>query len=168
MERRMFTRRQMISGSTALAVGSLATPAASAEDSTRIYKGTDKSTDSRIATVRTLNSYHSFVVPKTLAEWEARSQALREQLLVAMGLWPLPKRTPLNAVIHGKIERNGYTVEKVYFASQPGHYVSGNLYRPATPIAAGEKRPAVLTHMARPKHTPMSVKHKYLMRSLKH
>ena len=141
----MFTRRQMISGSTALAVGSLATPTASAEDSTRIFTGTDKSTDARLGTVRTLNSYHSFVVPKTLAEWEARSQALREQLLVAMGLWPLPKRTPLNAVIHGKIERKGYTVEKVYFASQPGHYVSGNLYRPTMPLAAGEKRPAVLT-----------------------
>src|SRR5262249_8290391 len=55
---------------------------------------------------------------------------LREQVLVANGLWPMPPRPPLQAVIHGKIDRGDYTVEKVFFASYPGHYVSGNLYRP--------------------------------------
>src|SRR5437870_528938 len=42
----------------------------------------------------------------------------------------MPPKTPLNAVIHGKIDRDEYTIEKVFFASYPGHYVSGNLYRP--------------------------------------
>ena len=42
----------------------------------------------------------------------------------------MPEKTPLNAVVHGKIERDRYTVEKVFFASTPGHYVCGNLYRP--------------------------------------
>jgi dienelactone hydrolase len=51
-------------------------------------------------------------------------------MLVALGLWPMPPRTPLKPVIHGKIDRSNYTVEKVFFASLPGHYVSGNLYRP--------------------------------------
>ena len=55
---------------------------------------------------------------------------LREQMKVALGLWPMPPRTPINAVIHGKIDRDEYTVEKVFFSSLPGHYVSGNLYRP--------------------------------------
>ncbi|HZY87332.1 MAG TPA: hypothetical protein VFE78_21025, partial [Gemmataceae bacterium] len=49
------------------------------------------------------------------------------------GLWPMPERArtfPLIPRIHGSIDRDGYTVEKVFFASLPGHYVSGNLYRP--------------------------------------
>src|SRR5207302_7061597 len=60
----------------------------------------------------------------------SRRKAVREQLLVATGLWPMPEKTSLNAVIHGSVDRDDYTVEKVFFASQPGHYVSGNLYRP--------------------------------------
>lgn len=62
--------------------------------------------------------------------WERHAKTLREQVLVAEGLWPMPPKTPLNPVIHGKIDRDDYTIEKVFFASYPGHYVSGNLYRP--------------------------------------
>jgi dienelactone hydrolase len=75
------------------------------------------------------------------AQWEKRAQEVRQQLLVANGLWPMPDKTPLKAVIHGKIERDEYTVEKVYFASMPGHYVTGNLYRPK---GRSGKLPAVL------------------------
>jgi dienelactone hydrolase len=78
---------------------------------------------------------------KDRAEWEKRAKQLREQVLVAEGLWPLPPKTPLNAVIHGKIDRDDYTIEKVFFASYPGHYVSGNLYRPKNRTG---KLPAVL------------------------
>ena len=49
---------------------------------------------------------------------------------MAEGLWPMPAKTPLNAVIHGKIDLPEYTVEKVYFESAPGFFVTGNLYRP--------------------------------------
>jgi len=42
----------------------------------------------------------------------------------------MPTRTPLNAVIHGKIDGGEYTIEKVYFESAPGLFVTGNLYRP--------------------------------------
>lgn len=66
----------------------------------------------------------------TRQEWERRAERLRVQLLVANGLWPMPPRTPLRPVIHGRIERDAYTIEKVFFASLPGHYVCGNLYRP--------------------------------------
>ncbi len=63
-------------------------------------------------------------------QWAQRAKELREQILVAEGLWPMPQKTPLNPVIHGKIERDGYIVEKVSFASMPGHYVTGSLFRP--------------------------------------
>lgn len=111
-------------------------------DPTRVFADSKKPTDLRLGPPRTLDSYAPFVPPKTKEEWAARRKQLREQLLVATGLWPQPEKTPLNAVVHGKVERDGYTIEKVFFASTPGHYVSGNLYRPAAPSAA--KRPGVL------------------------
>src|SRR5262249_40529481 len=75
------------------------------------------------------------------AAWEKRAKELREQVLVANGLWPLPERTPLNPVILGKLARDDYTVERVFFASVPGHYVSGSLFRPKGRTG---KQPAVL------------------------
>src|SRR5262249_44218178 len=44
-----------------------------------------------------------------------------------------------------KIDRDEYTIEKVYFASMPGHYVSGSLYRPKTKEKPADKSlPGVL------------------------
>src|SRR6185369_7651281 len=84
---------------------------------------------------------HPWAPPATKEAWEARKTVLKEQLLVSQGLWPMPEKVALNAVVHGKIEREGYTVEKVFFVSHPGHYVSGNLYRPTSVTG---KRPAIL------------------------
>ncbi len=50
---------------------------------------------------------------------------------MALGLWPMPPKTPLNPRIYGKLERDGYTIEKVVFETMPGFTLSGNLYRPA-------------------------------------
>ncbi len=92
----------------------------------------EKAADSRLhAKLRNLNDKDFFFrVPATKDAWLRRRQAVREQMLVATGLWPPPEKTPLKPVIHGKIDRDEYTIEKVFFASYPGHYVSGNLYRP--------------------------------------
>src|SRR5438094_327981 len=60
-------------------------------------------------------AYHPWTPPATREAWEVRRAILKEQLLVSQGLWPMPAKAPLGAVIHGKIERNGYTVEKVFF-----------------------------------------------------
>ena len=119
--------------------------AADGDDPTKVFAGDKKPTDYRLGAPKTLNSDFPFVVPKTKEAWEKRKKELREQLLVANGLWPLPEKTPLAPVVHGKIERDGYTIEKVYFASMPGHYVSGNLYRPKDEQdGKPRKHPAVL------------------------
>src|SRR2546423_1756012 len=113
----------------------LSTPfAAIAEDKTPA--------DTRLTKIRTLDDKDfDMKVPATKEEWEKRRIELREQVLVSEGLWPLPEKSPLNAVIHGKIDRDDYTIEKVFFASYPGHYVSGNLYMPK---GARGKLPVVL------------------------
>ncbi len=86
--------------------------------------------DIRLQPPKDLNGYFPFDPPSSLSEWDARKEFVRRQILVSQGLWPMPTKTPLNAVIHGKIDRGEYTVEKVYFESAPGFYVTGSLYRP--------------------------------------
>ncbi len=86
--------------------------------------------DRRLGRLRTLNDYFPMQVPETVEAWQRRREQLQRQVRVALGLWPWPTRTPLNAVVHGRVDRGDYTVEKVYFESYPGHFVTGNLYRP--------------------------------------
>ena len=81
--------------------------------------------------LRELNkSYFPFAPVKNGAEWKLRRAEIQRRVLVASGLYPMPGKTPLNAVIHGRIEKDDYTVEKVTFESLPGHFVTGNLYLP--------------------------------------
>jgi dienelactone hydrolase len=94
--------------------------------------------------LKDLNGFFPFQVPNTLEEWETRKELLQRRVLVANGLYPMPGKTPLNAVIHGKVERPGFTVEKVYFESLPGLHVTGLLFRPAN-AKPGQKFPAVLS-----------------------
>ena len=42
----------------------------------------------------------------------------------------MPEKPPVQAHIFGKVERDGYSVEKVYIQTLPGFYLGGNLYRP--------------------------------------
>jgi hypothetical protein len=99
--------------------------------------------DARLKPLKDLDGYFPFTVPASVAEWEKRAEALRMQIRVAVGLFPEPDRTPLNAVIHGRMDFDGYSVEKVYFESMPGFFVTGNLFRPAN-LKEGQKVPGVL------------------------
>jgi dienelactone hydrolase len=85
--------------------------------------------DARGGTPRDLNTPYTFP-GYTKAEWTAKADALRQQIRVANGLVPIDEPTPLNAEIFGKIEREDYSVEKVYFEPFPGFFTTGNLYRP--------------------------------------
>ncbi len=98
--------------------------------------------DSRLGELKDLNGYFPFEVPATVDAWNERSKELKRRVLVATGLWPMPEKTPLNPVIHGRVERDGFTVDKVFFESYPGHYVTGLLFRPEG--TSGKKLPAVL------------------------
>jgi dienelactone hydrolase len=86
--------------------------------------------DIRLQPPKDLNGYFPFDPPSSLSEWDVRKEQVRRQILVSQGLWPMPTKTPLNAVVHGKIEGDGYTVEKVYFESAPGFFVTGSLWKP--------------------------------------
>ncbi len=86
--------------------------------------------DQRLKPLKDLDGYFPFTPSATREEWQTRAQELRRELAVAVGLWPMPEKTPLNPVIHGRIDQSDYTVEKVYFESLPGFFVTGNLYRP--------------------------------------
>ena len=97
--------------------------------------------------LKTLNDHFPFAVPETVDQWRKRADHLRCRVQVATGLWPTPERSKISPVIHGKIERDGFTAERVYFESLPGHFVTGMLFRPSADNKVGlvdGKRPAVL------------------------
>ena len=99
--------------------------------------------DVRLGPKKTLNGHFPFKVPENPAQWYGRAEQLRRRVLVATGLWPMPDKSPLEAVVFDKTKRKGFTVEKIYFQSLPGHYVTGLLFRPDGPVE--NKRPAVLS-----------------------
>ncbi len=103
--------------------------------------GQDLPKDKRLQPLKDLDGYFPFNPPADAKQWQRRAAQVRRRVLVANGLWPMPTETPLNAVVHGKIERDDYTVEKAYFESFPGFYVTGNLYRPR---GKSGKHPGVL------------------------
>ncbi len=63
-------------------------------------------------------------------DWNKHRDEYRHQLAEMLGLDPLPERTPLNAVVTGKLDHDDFTVEKLYFESRPHLYVTANLYLP--------------------------------------
>ncbi len=126
-------------------------PSLQARDSTskkesspsRVLPANEVPQDDRLGQLKTLRGHFPFKVPDNPAQWYARAEKLKRRVLIANGLFPMPDKTPLQAVIDGKVKRPGFTVQRVYFQSLPGHYVTGLLFRPDLP--PGERRPAVLS-----------------------
>jgi dienelactone hydrolase len=81
-------------------------------------------------TVLTSRTHYTMPVFTSRDAWLERAAFLRRQILSSAGLLPMPEKRPLNAQIFGKIERDGYTIEKVLLETLPGFYLGGNLYRP--------------------------------------
>ena len=86
--------------------------------------------DRRLTEVRHLNEHLRFPGYACVEDWEQEAAQLRRHILVTTGLWPFPEKTPLRIRRFGKIEGDGFTVEKVYFESYPGLLCTGNLYLP--------------------------------------
>ncbi len=107
----------------------------------QVFTDGQKPNDIRIKPLKDLNGYFPFSVPQTKSEWNQRSAQLKHRLATVLGIWPEPKKTSLNSVIHSKKDFDGYSVSNVYFESLPGYYVTGNLYMPAKIEA---KMPAIL------------------------
>jgi dienelactone hydrolase len=81
----------------------------------------------------------------TKADWEKRRPELRQQFLDMMGLWPLPPKTSLKPTVVGTVDAGEFTVERLYFQSMPGLYVTANLYLPKPdPRRAQQKHPTIL------------------------
>jgi dienelactone hydrolase len=74
-------------------------------------------------------------------QWEDRRTSLRQQILSAAGLLPMPLKTPLRPKIVRRLAYRDYSVETVLIETLPGYYLGGNLYRPAGKTAPA---PAVL------------------------
>jgi len=75
----------------------------------------------------------------TVAEAEARKKWVRQTLLDILGGLP-DYHGPLNARVTGRLEAEGYSIEKVLFESLPGFFVTADVY---TPKQAG-RYPGVL------------------------
>ncbi|MBM4034699.1 MAG: acetyl xylan esterase [Planctomycetes bacterium] len=89
-----------------------------------------KTVEQRHSHVRHLNERMTMPKYESKEAWERRAARLREHIRVSCGLVPEPERTPLKGEVFGKVERDGYSIEKAYIESRPGFYVCGNLYRP--------------------------------------
>lgn len=75
--------------------------------------------DARKATVEGL---------KTREAIAERQRELRGKFIEALG--GFPEKTPLNARVVGKDDRDGYRIEKIIYESRPSHHVTATLYLP--------------------------------------
>ena len=66
----------------------------------------------------------------SLGDWQSHRDEYRRQFAGMLGLWPMPERTDLKPVITGKLNGDGFTVDKLFFEASPHLYVTANLYLP--------------------------------------
>src|SRR5690348_13706148 len=86
--------------------------------------------DTRNTHIPDMNTHFQMPVFASPAAWLEKAAFLRKQILSSAGLLPMPEKTPLHARIFGRLERSGYTIDKVLLETYPGFYLGGNLYRP--------------------------------------
>ncbi len=78
---------------------------------------------------------------QSIDDWKQRQRWIKETLAEIVG--PFPERTPLNARVVRRIDKETYRIEHVIFESQPQFYVTSSLYIPKA-LKRREKAPAVI------------------------
>ncbi len=87
--------------------------------------------DERLLVSRGIETiYDDMPVYKNKEEWEKRKEFLRQQILVAAGLWPMPPANPMHPRYYHKLEHDTYSVQTVSIETFPGYFLVGDLYRP--------------------------------------
>lgn len=99
--------------------------------------------DARCSALPGTNTVFEPTTYPSLPVWRQRAEWLREQVRLAAGEIPAMPRGEMDARVFGRLDRDGYTIEKVCFASSPGIYVTGNLYRPAASTSGARRYPGV-------------------------
>ena len=59
---------------------------------------------------------------------KARQAEVRAKTIAALG--GFPEKTPLNAQVTGRVQREGYFIEKVLMETRPHHYMTAHLFLP--------------------------------------
>lgn len=94
-----------------------------------------------------------------LVSWEKRKECLREGLLTAMELNPLPPKLPIKPLYTGQNSFDNYTVENVAFECVPGVWVIGNLYKP---VGKKTSYPAMLIPHGHGEREPLEASPRFL------
>lgn len=76
---------------------------------------------------RRLIAYEDLKTPEQIASYQQRMRGFFTDQLGGF-----PERTSLNSQVVGKINADGYHIEKILFESQPKHHVTATLYLPDT------------------------------------
>ena len=86
--------------------------------------------DNRNSVLPDFKTHFKTPVYKTKKEWENHRALLRQQVLVAAGLTPMPMKTPLRPRTIRHFEYGDYAIETIIIEPFPGYVLGGNLYRP--------------------------------------
>jgi len=68
--------------------------------------------------------------PASVSSFKTARETRVREFLRSIGLDPLPPRTPLNTRVTGRLDREGYTLEKIVYESRPNFPVTAHLYVP--------------------------------------
>jgi dienelactone hydrolase len=91
--------------------------------------------------VRGVNTHYVMKQYASKGDWESRASKLRNQILSAAGLFPLPPKNPLNVRYVRHFTNEFCNVDTLLIETMPGFHVGANLY---TPLQMTKKMPAVL------------------------